>query len=101
VFVCNARDLRILGQLHTTMLLLQAQFRMDPDLSALNARLRGGCLTDADFDDIHACAIGAPEKTASIRHPNPRNAHFMVLRHTVGDVIVHALLPRCAAEDQQ
>jgi hypothetical protein len=73
---------------------------MDPDLSALNACLRGGRLTDADFDDINACAIGAPEKPASIHHPNLRNAHFMVLRHNVGDAIIHALLPRRAAEDQ-
>jgi hypothetical protein len=99
-FVSNARGLHILGQLHTTVL-LQTQFIMDPDLSALNARQRGGRLTDADFDGINECAIGAPEKPASIHHPNLRNAHFMVLRHTLGDVIVRALLPRRAAEDQQ
>jgi hypothetical protein len=73
---------------------------MYPDLSALNTRLRGGRLKDADFDDINACAIGAPEKPASIHHPILRNAHFMLLRHIVGDAIVHALLPRRAAEAQ-
>jgi hypothetical protein len=81
--------------------MLQTQFRMDPDLSALNARLRGGRLTDADFDDINACAMGAPKSPASIHHPNLRNGYFMVLRHTMGDAIVHAWFPRRAANDQQ
>jgi hypothetical protein len=98
-FVSNARGRHILGQLHTTVM-LKTHFRMEPYLSALNDRLRGGCLTDADFDDINACAVGAPDKPASIHHPNLRNAHFMMLRHTVGDAIVHALLQRRAAEDQ-
>jgi hypothetical protein len=74
---------------------------MEPDFSALNDPLRDERLTDADFDDINACAIRAPEKTASVHHPNLRNAHFMVLRHSAGDAIVHALLPRRAVEDQQ
>jgi hypothetical protein len=82
-------------------MLLQTQFRMDPDLSTLNTCQRGGRLTDADFDDIHACAIGAPEKHASIHHPILRKAHFIVLRHTVGGAIFHDLLPRRAAEDHQ
>jgi hypothetical protein len=99
-FVNNLRGRHILGQLHTTVL-LQAEIRMDPDLSTLNARLRDGCLTDVAFDDINACAIGAPENLASIHHPNHRNAHFMVLRHTMGDAIVHALLPRLTAKYQQ
>jgi hypothetical protein len=43
---------------------------MEPDFSALNDRLRGGRLTDADFDDINVCAIGVPKKPASIHHPN-------------------------------
>jgi hypothetical protein len=40
-FVSNARGRHILGQLHI-IVLLQAQFRMEPDLSALNDRLPDG-----------------------------------------------------------
>jgi hypothetical protein len=70
-------------------------------LSELNDRLRGGRLTKADFDDyINACAIGAQEIPASIHHTILRNTHFMVPRHIVGEVNVHALLPRRAAKDQ-
>jgi hypothetical protein len=74
-FVSNARGRHVLGQLHTTVM-LQTQFRMESDLSALNDRLRGGRLTDVDFDDINAFAIGAPEKNRLHSPPEPSQRAF-------------------------